>query len=247
MELEGKTVFIMGGAQGIGAESAKRFVSEGAHVAAVDILAEKLSELERIGKGSVLGIEMDISQGIGIERAFDTAVAKFGGIDILLNCAVVRGNGPLDAIEEATVDLAFSVGVKSYLLGAQRAAKEMRKRGGGSIISMSSFYYRTPAKERVVYVTMKGAVEGLTRSLAVELAPDNIRVNAVAAGPVLTDRRRELGHGEPTKMAERYRKLPLGRFGNVEEIIETILFLATPRSSYVTGQSILVDGGITIA
>lgn len=246
MELEGKVALITGGAQGIGAETARRFCTEGAKVAAVDLQEEKLASLEKEGGGSIFGIKADVGSGRGITRAFDDAVERFGGVDLLVNCAVVRANIALDTIDEETADLALSVGLKGYILTSQRAAREMRKRGGGAIVNMSSFYVRTPAAERVLYVAAKGGVEGITRALAVELAPDNIRVNAIAAGPVLTERRREMGDGVPGQLAERYRHIPMGRFGNVEEVVEAMMFLVSSRSSYMTGQIIVLDGGLTI-
>ncbi len=163
-----------------------------------------------------------------------------------MNCAVVRSNIPLEDIDEPTMDLALAVGVKGCVLCAQRAAREMRKRGGGAIVNMSSFYARTPVKERVIYVAVKGAVEGVTRALAVELAEFGIRVNAVAPGPILTERRKSQGHGQPGNLEERYRRMPMGRFGEVSEVIDSVIFLMTSQSSYMTGQTIVLDGGMTI-
>ncbi|MFC1491709.1 SDR family NAD(P)-dependent oxidoreductase [Nitrospinota bacterium] len=247
MELEGKVALITGGAQGIGADTARKFVAEGAEVSVVDIQGEKLASLEGEGGGAILGVEADVGSGEGIEHAFDETVKRFGGIDLLINCAIERGNMPLDAIDEKMADLVISVGLKSCILSAQRAAREMRKRGGGAIVSMSSFYARTPVAGRVLYVSVKAGVEGLTRALAVELAPDNIRVNTIAAGPVLTEKRRAEGQGDPANLAERYRKAPMPRFARVEEVVDGMLYLVTPRSSYMTGQVIVLDGGLTIA
>ena len=126
------------------------------------------------------------------------------------------------------------------------AAREMRERGGGAIVNMSSFYVRTPAKGRAVYVAVKGGVEALTRALAVELADENVRVNAIAAGPVLTELRRAQGDGDPDNLAERYRKSPMRRFGRVDEVLDAMMYLMTPRSSYMTGQVLALDGGLTI-
>ena len=247
LELEGKAALITGGAQGIGAAVAKRFAAEGAMVTAVDLQADRLASMEREAGGRIRGVAADVGRADQIGRAFDSAIAHFGRLDILINCAVFRTMGPLDSVEESSLDLALAVGVKGYILCANRAAREMRRREGGTIVNMSSFYSLTPAKGRVVYAAVKGAVNSLTRALAVELAEDGIRVNAVAAGPIMTERRRAEADADPGyEKAERYRGMPMGRFGRPEEVVEAILFLVTPRSSYMTGQIIVLDGGITI-
>lgn len=247
MELKGKVLVITGAARGIGAEAARRFARLGANVAAVDVREGEPWRLGEESEGTVLGVRADISDARGVESAFDAAVGRFGGVDVLINCAVVRGNGPLAEVEEGAIDLALAVGLKGGILCARRAAQEMRKRGGGAIVNMSSFYVRTPAKGRVVYVAVKGGVEALTRALAVELADANVRVNAIAAGPVLTRLREARGEGGPDSLAERYRKSPMGRFGRVEEVLDAMMYLMTPRSSYMTGQVLALDGGLTIA
>ncbi len=247
MELKGKVLVITGAARGIGAEAARRFARLGANVAAVDVREGEPWRLGEESEGTVLGVRADISDARGVESAFDAAVGRFGGVDVLINCAVVRGNGPLAEVEEGAIDLALAVGLKGGILCARRAAQEMRKRGGGAIVNMSSFYVRTPAKGRVVYVAVKGGVEALTRALAVELADANVRVNAIAAGPVLTRLREARGEGGPDSLADRYRKSPMGRFGRVEEVLDAMMYLMTARSSYMTGQVLALDGGLTIA
>ncbi len=125
MELEGKVAFVGGGALGIGAATARKFLAEGAKVAVADINEEKLAELEKEGAGSLLGIKANMGKGEEINRAFGEAAARFGGLDILINCAVYRSLGAIDDVKEEDVDLALSVGVKGYILSAQRAAVEM--------------------------------------------------------------------------------------------------------------------------
>ena len=246
MELKDKVFVITGAARGIGAEAARRFSVMGAKVAALDVDADGLRSLEAESEGAILGVRADISNAQGVEDAFEAAIGRFGGVDVLINCAVIRGNGPLGEVEESTIDLALAVGLKGNILCAKRAAEEMKKHGGGAIVNMSSFYAHTPAKGRVVYVAVKGGVEGLTRALAVELAEWNVRVNAIAAGPVLTKLRESQGEGDPENLAERYRKSPMGRFGRVDEVLDAMEYLVTPRSSFMTGQVLVLDGGLTI-
>ncbi len=246
MELEGKVAFVGGGALGIGAATARKFLAEGAKVAVADINEEKLAELEKEGAGSLLGIKANMGKGEEINRAFGEAAARFGGLDILINCAVYRSLGAIDDVKEEDVDLALSVGVKGYILSAQRAAVEMRKRGGGAIVSMSSTYAMMARPDRVVYCTVKGAVASMTRVLASSLGPDKIRVNAIAAGPILSEAVRGYVEADPAFKESLTRDLPLGRMGEVEEVADVMLFLVTPRSSYITGQNVVVDAGMTI-
>jgi len=247
VELQGKVALVTGAGQGIGEAIARRFAAEGAKVIAVDLNSAQLAAIEKDAGGSILGVTADLSSGSEIERAFDAGVAKFGGIDVLVNCAMVRANVGIDELDEKLIDLATGVGIKGLILCVRRAAREMRKRGGGTVVNMSSFYTRTPAKERALYTGVKGAVEALTRALAVDLGQDHIRVNAVAPGPILTPSREARGHGDPAKMEERYRRGPMGRFGKVDEVVEAVLYLATPRSSYMTGHIMALDGGLTIS
>ena len=247
LDLEGKIAFISGAAQGIGLISARKFISEGAKVIAVDKQKDKLDLLSSEGKESIFSIQADLGNEEEIENSVKSGCEYFGGLDILLNCAVLRSNMPLKNLDEKSIAPALDVGIKGNILCSKFSSEYMKKRGGGVIVNMSSFYARTPAKERIVYVAVKSATEGLTRALAGELSEYNIRVNAIAPGRILTDRRVELGHGKDGKMDKRYENLLLKRFGNVEEIIEVILFLVTDKSSYITGQTIVVDGGITIA
>lgn len=247
MELQGKVALITGAGQGIGEAVARRFMQEGAGVAVVDMDETRVRAVEQSTNGAILGIQGDMGKLADIERAFDRAVEKFGGIDILVNCAMVRVNVGIDQLDERAIDLATGVGFKGLIFCVRRAAREMRKRGGGAIVNLSSFYTATPAKERSLYTGIKGAVEALTRSLAVDLGDDHIRVNAVAPGPILTAHRAALGHGDPSKMEARYLVGPMKRFGTVDEVVESVLFLSSARSSYTTGALLRLDGGLTLA
>lgn len=247
MELEGKVAVVTGAAQGIGEAVVRRFAAEGARVVAADILADPLAQLERDHDGAVFGVTADLSSSAGVEKAFDDVATQFGGIDILVGCAAAKPMAPVDSIDDQTIDRAFSVGVKGLFLCARQAANLMRKRGGGAIVTLSSFYARRPSKDRAIYIATKGAVETLTRALAVEFADDNIRVNCLAPGPVLTPIRAARGDGNPGALPERYRRSPMKRFATVEEVADSIVFLSTAKSSYMTGHIMALDGGLTIA
>lgn len=247
MEFQGKVAFVTGAGQGIGAGLARRLMTEGARVAAVDLDATLVKAVEKDANGAILGIQGDMSKLADIERAFDLTVAKFGGVDILVNGAMVRANVSIDQLDDRLIDLATGVGIKGLIFCVRRAAREMRKRGGGAIVNFSSFYTATPHKERALYTGIKGAVEALTRALAVDLGDDKIRVNAIAPGPILTPERAAKGHGDPEKVEARYRVGPMGRFGTRDEVIDAIMFLCSSRSSYATGAKLRLDGGLTLA
>ena len=246
MELKGKVAVVTGAAQGIGEAVVRRFAAEGAQVVAVDVLAEPLAQLERDFKGSVYGVTADLSSSAGVDKAFEFVAARFGGIDILVGCAAAKPMGSIESVDDQTIDRAFAVGVKGLFLCARQAAGLMRARGGGAIVTMSSFYARTPSEGRAIYIATKGAVEALTRALAVEFADDNIRVNCLAPGPVLTSARAARGDGNPETLADRYRRAPMKRFATVEEVADSVVFLSTAKSSYMTGHVMALDGGLTI-
>jgi len=246
MELKGKVAVVTGAAQGIGEAVVRRFVAEGAQVVAADVLDEPLAQLERDTNGAVCAVAADLSSSAGVEKLFQVVAARFGGVDILVGCAAAKPMGSIDSIDDQTIDRAFAVGVKGLFLCARRAAGLMRARGGGAIVTMSSFYARTPSEGRAIYIATKGAVEALTRALAVEFADDNIRVNCLAPGPVLTSARAARGDGNPETLADRYRRAPMKRFATVEEVADSVVFLSTAKSSYMTGHVMALDGGLTI-
>jgi 3-oxoacyl-[acyl-carrier protein] reductase len=246
MELTGKVAVVTGAAQGIGEAVVRRFAAEGAHIVAVDVRSEPLLRLEEDLNDAVTGVSADLGSSAGVDKAFGAAARKFDGIDILVCCAASKPMGSIDKIDDQTVDLAFAVGVKGLFFCARRAAALMRTRGGGAIVTMSSFYARTPAKGRAIYIATKGAVETLTRALAVEFADDNIRVNCLAPGPVLTPIRAARGEGNPATLEERYRRSPMKRFATMDEVVDSVVFLSTAKSSYMTGHVMALDGGLTI-
>lgn len=247
MELKGKVLVITGAARGIGAEAARRFAGLGANVAAVDVREGEPWRLGEESEGAVLGVRADVSDAQGVESAFDAAVRRFGGVDVLINCAVVRGNGPLAEVEEGAIDLALAVGLKGGILCARRASREMRKRGGGAIVNMSSFYVRT-AGEGARGLRCRKRRRGGPHARAGRRAGRRERARQRHRGGAGADQAQGgAGRGRPRELGGALRKSPMGRFGRVDEVLDAMMYLMTPRSSYMTGQVLVLDGGLTIA
>lgn len=246
MELAGKVALITGGAQGIGAATARLFARNGAKVAVGDLNAGLLADLEVsvTGEGAeFLGIEADFGKSSDIENAISRTASEFGGLDIVVCGAIYRPTKRIDEVTEEDLDTAWNVNIKGYFLTVQKALPELRKRGGGNVIFISSTFGFVGAPDFAVYCTSKGAIVNMARAFAVELASEGIKVNAVAPGPIMTEGMERLIAEDPSIETHRTANMPLSRFGLPDEIAESILFLASDRSRYVHGHNLVVDGG----
>ena len=245
--LDGKVAFISGGARGMGAEEARLFAREGAKVAIGDVLEEDgrrvEAEINESG-GDCLFLRLDVTSEANWQDAIAATVSRFGALHILVNNAGIGGIGGL--VEDTTVedwDRVMDINGKGVFLGTKAAIPEMQAAGGGSIINISSqLGIVATDNTSPMYHASKGAVRILTKSTAIQFAPDGIRANSVHPGPVvtaMTERRRE----DPEAYALMRSRIPLGRFAEPIEIANAVLYLASDESGYVTGSEVVVDGG----
>ena len=243
--LEGKAAFVTGAAQGFGQAIAETFAREGARVAIADLQTDKADAVaQAIGK-SALSLRCDVSQAADVEAAAKAAILAFGRIDILVNNAgITHRNQPMLDVGEAEFDKVFAVNVKSIYLTAKSFVPHFREQGGGVIVNIGSTAGIRPRPGLAWYNATKGAVNLLSKSMAVELAPNNIRVVALApvAGetPLLA---LFMGEDTPEKRAAFRASVPLGRLSLPQDIANAALFLASDEASMITGSVLEVDGG----
>ena len=247
MLLPGKVAIVTGAGSGIGRASALRYAAEGASVVAADIRGPKVDEtvamIERDG-GTAAACQANVADAADVARMVAFAVATFGGLDALFNNAGTLRPGTAVDLSVEDWDLVMAVNVRSVFLGAKYAVPVMAERGGGSIVSTASVSGLNGDPASVVYSASKAAVINLTRSLAVDHARDHIRVNCICPGAIDTPPvGRMLADAEARRRSERAH--PLGRLGQPEEIAAAAVWLSSDESSFVTGQALVVDGGLT--
>jgi NAD(P)-dependent dehydrogenase (short-subunit alcohol dehydrogenase family) len=245
--LKGKVMAVTGGASGIGLAICRRFGREGVRVALIDMNGEEASRQVEALHGS--GIEAtaftcDVSQEEECLRTIQAVIDVYGGIDILVNNAATNPFfGDVLSADERAWDKTFSVNMKGVFFVAQQAAKIMKEQGGGAIVNVASVNAIRPAPFQGIYSITKAGVIALTQSFAKELAPLNIRVNALLPG--LTDTKfSSVIIGSPDIMKIILPTIPLGRVAKPEEMAGAVLYMVSDASSYMTGACIVVDGGM---
>jgi 3-oxoacyl-[acyl-carrier protein] reductase len=243
--LEGKVALVTGAGSGFGLGIAETFAREGARVVVVDIRQEAAeAAAARIGKSSI-GIAADVSKAADVQAAVGKALDAFGRVDIVVNNAgISHRNRPMLEVEEEEFDRIFAVNVKSIYHFAKAAVPQMRAQGGGVFINVGSTAGLRPRPGLTWYNSTKGAVHTMTKSMAVELAPNRIRVCALApvAGetPLLAT---FMGEDTPQKREQFVNSIPLGRFSTPQDIANAALYLASDEASMITGVVLEVDGG----
>jgi 3-oxoacyl-[acyl-carrier protein] reductase len=248
LRLNARVCVVTGAARGIGYAIAQRFGREGGRVACIDVSARRLepavAELRAEGIDA-RSYAVDVGRRDNVMDMFARIEADFAApVAVLVNNAVWARFQPLDEIDGETIDRMFAVGVNGVVWTMQAAAPQMERRGGGSIVNLSSVSAFHPAKDSVAYSALKAGVVGLSRAAAAELSPKKIRVNVIAPGMIGT--KASVAQFDETTLAARQSEMPLGRFGEPEEIAALAAFLASDEASYVQGAVITADGGWTV-
>jgi 2-deoxy-D-gluconate 3-dehydrogenase len=243
--LKGKVAMVTGAAQGIGREIALGFARYGADIAAVDLNEERLqtlkSEIEALNQRCLI-LQVDLGQIPQIEQMVEQTVKVMGRIDILANIAGVNVHKAAEEMTEQDWDFVQDINLKALFFCCQAVGKVMLKQGSGRIINMSSTFGVVGFGGRTAYASSKAAVSNLTKTLALEWSAKGIHVNALAPGPVWTEARHEL-FSNPEFYANLIKKVPINRTAKPAEMVGPAIFLASEASSYVTGETLLVDGG----
>lgn len=240
--LAGRVVFVTGGASGIGADIVRAFAANQSRVAFVDILDDEANALS--AETGALYIHCDLMQVEALKSAIARVKAELGPIGVLVNNAANDRRHEIDAVDEAYWDQAMDINLKHQFFAAQAVRPHMRELGGGSIINFSSIAWRGGASNMPIYATAKSAVIGLTRALARGFGDDNIRVNSIQPGAVITERQKRLWFTKPGSIEAVVAHQAIKRTLLGDEIARTVLFLAADDSRMITKQSITVDAGL---
>ena len=252
MRLEGKVALITGAGSGIGRETALLFAREGARVVVADINdagGQETVRLVTVQGGQAAYVHADVSTAAGCEKMVRLAEETYGQLNVLFNNAGIMDSRDDDAIttEEEVWDLTMAINLKGVFLGCKYGIPALRRAGGGSVINTASFVALLgAATPQLAYTASKGGVLSMSRELAIIHARENIRVNALCPGPLRTEMLMKFLNTEEKKQ-RRLVHIPMGRFGEAKEIAQAALFLASDESSFITGATFTVDGGITAA
>ena len=251
MRLADKTVLITGAGSGMGRLAAQVFAREGARIVAVDLveaaLRETVATVESEG-GSVVAVPADVSAAADVERAVAEGVRAFGGLNVLYNNAGIfpDEDGSIVDMDESVYQRVLDVNLKGVALCCKYGIPRLIEAGGGSVINVASFVALVGCTvPQDAYTASKGAVISLTRSLAVQYGRQGVRANAICPGPILTPMLESLFPNEEERL-KRLNRIPLGRFGRPEDVVNAALYLASDESSWTTGTTFVVDGGISV-
>jgi gluconate 5-dehydrogenase len=238
-----RRVLIAGGAGTLGSALVRGFQTAGARVAAADVSAEGLAAL---AQGGVATIETDLRDPAACRACVSAARERLDGLDVFVHCVGINDRRPLEDYDDALWDSIIATNLTSAFHTATAAAGAMREQRSGRVIFFSSVAGRSGHKLHGPYAASKGAINQLMRVMAHEYAADNVTVNAVAPGYMDTALTAEYLATHPGRREELVALIPAGRFGTIQEVLDPVLFLASPRTSFITGQVLYIDGGRTV-
>ncbi len=245
-DLQDRVAIVTGGGTGIGRAISEALAQSGAHVAICSRRMEHLeataNKIEAMGRGS-LALTCDVRKEDQVVAVVEQTVRKFGRLDILVNNAGASFVCPIEDVSLNGWNAVFGINVTGTFLFSKAACKEMKKQDKGVIINIASIAGRDSSPMMTPYGAAKAAVINLTKALAVEFAQYNIRVNCIGPGLIITEAVQQQMGITPESTKERFQGVPLGRWGNPEEIAWPVVFLASDASSYMTGETIYIDGG----
>jgi NAD(P)-dependent dehydrogenase (short-subunit alcohol dehydrogenase family) len=248
MRLKNKVTVVTGAGSGIGAATARLLAKEGAKVVVADLDMQAAEAVSRdIGEASV-PIAVDVRKRADAETMISLAVERFGGLDVLVNNAGRGMRGTVETMDEADWDDIISINLKSVYLCSKFAVPALRARGGGSIINIASNIATVGIRDRAAYVAAKGGVAALTRAMALDHAPEQIRVNSIAPGVIWSkyyERMLETVEDPEAFITALKARAPINRMGTPEEIAGAVLWLASDEASFATGSMFTIDGGMT--
>jgi NAD(P)-dependent dehydrogenase (short-subunit alcohol dehydrogenase family) len=246
MRLADKVAIISGAASGMGAATARRFAKEGAKVVVADMLEDEGRKVAAdivAANGAAIFMVLDVTNEADWKRVVDDTVAQYGRLDILVNNAGISGSAVSDLLDTEAWDRLLAVNGRGVFLGTKYAVLAMKQSGGGSIVNLSSISGNTgQTMTHMGYNASKGAVRTLTKSTAVQFGRDGIRANSVHPG-LMPPMRTSGATADPAVRAKMLQGVPLRRAGEVDEVANAVLFLASDEASYITGAELYVDGG----
>jgi 3-oxoacyl-[acyl-carrier protein] reductase len=257
--LEGKVALVMAASKGLGRAVATEFAREGARVVissrGEDALAQTAAEIKEVTGGEVEHRAADLTRAEDVQSLISHATDRFGGVDVLVNNTGGPPAGTFDDFDDEGWQSAFELVLLSLIRAVRGVLPSMRERGGGRIVNIASSSVKQPIENLILSNTFRAGIAGLAKSLAIELGPDGILVNTIGPGRISTARSQSMDASKAEALGvsvEEVRgqveaQIPLGRYGTPEELARVATFLASPANSYVTGQAILVDGGMVRA